>query len=101
MYLPTNRGFDEYYGIPYSVDEGATVWDLQFKYPPLPLVWNTTIIEQAPLKIVKIPKRSRFEQSAPPLHFTPWTMVQRPRRVCWRHARTPAVTCVLFCCLGP
>jgi arylsulfatase A-like enzyme len=35
QYLPTNRGFDEYYGIPYSND----MW-------PRPLMHNTDIIEQ-------------------------------------------------------
>jgi arylsulfatase len=35
QYLPTNRGFDEYYGIPYSND----MW-------PRPLMYNTEVIEQ-------------------------------------------------------
>lgn len=35
QYLPTNRGFDEYFGLPYSND----MW-------PIPLLYNTTIIEQ-------------------------------------------------------
>jgi arylsulfatase len=34
-YLPTNRGFDSYYGVPYSDD-----------MYPLPLIRDTTIIEQ-------------------------------------------------------
>jgi arylsulfatase len=34
-YLPTNRGFDSYYGVPYSVD-----------MDPLPLIRDTTILEQ-------------------------------------------------------
>lgn len=34
-YLPTNRGFDEYYGIPYSVDMHPRV-----------LMHNTQVIEQ-------------------------------------------------------
>ena len=34
-YLPTNRGFDEYFGIPYSND----MW-------PRPLMYNTDVIEQ-------------------------------------------------------
>ena len=33
-YLPTNRGFDSYYGVPYSVD-----------MKPLPLIRDTTILE--------------------------------------------------------
>jgi arylsulfatase A len=35
QYLPTNRGFDEYYGIPYSND----MW-------PRPLMYNADVIEQ-------------------------------------------------------
>lgn len=35
QYLPTNRGFDSYYGVPYSVD-----------MKPLPLIRDTTILEQ-------------------------------------------------------
>src|SRR5579883_297429 len=34
-YLPTNRGFDEFFGVPYSVD-----------MTPLPLTHNTTVIEE-------------------------------------------------------
>jgi arylsulfatase A len=34
-YLPTNRGFDEYFGIPYSND----MW-------PRPLMYNTDVVEQ-------------------------------------------------------
>lgn len=41
-YLPTNRGFDYYYGIPYSNDmDVAKRGD-----PPIPLMRNTKIIEQ-------------------------------------------------------
>lgn len=35
QYLPTNRGFDSFYGVPYSVD-----------MKPLPLMRDTTILEQ-------------------------------------------------------
>lgn len=35
QYLPTNRGFDSYYGVPYSDD-----------MQPLPLIRDTTILEQ-------------------------------------------------------
>ncbi|TPG45452.1 sulfatase [Flavobacterium pectinovorum] len=54
-YWPTNYGFDEFFGIPYSHD----VWpidydgyskvtdakDLRSSFPPLPLISNTTIID--------------------------------------------------------
>lgn len=39
-FLPTSHGFDEYYGIPYSDDMGASAWDYyeSVDRPPLPLV---------------------------------------------------------------
>ncbi len=54
-YWPTNYGFDEFFGIPYSHD----VWpidydgyskvtdakDMRSSFPPLPLISNTTIID--------------------------------------------------------
>ena len=49
-FLPTNNGFDSFFGIPYSNDmrpnpksKGAAR-----KYPPLPLMENTTVIESSP-----------------------------------------------------
>jgi len=35
LYMPTSRGFDQFYGLPYSNDMS-----------PLPLIWNTTVIEE-------------------------------------------------------
>jgi len=44
-FLPTNQGFDEYFGIPYSND----MWPLNprkdYTFPPLPLIENTTAID--------------------------------------------------------
>ncbi len=44
-FLPTNQGFDEYFGIPYSND----MWPLNprkdYTFPPLPLIKNTTTID--------------------------------------------------------
>lgn len=44
-FLPTNQGFDEYFGIPYSND----MWPLNprkdYTFPPLPLIENTTTID--------------------------------------------------------
>ncbi|KAJ8603804.1 hypothetical protein CTAYLR_000219 [Chrysophaeum taylorii] len=45
-YLPTRRGFDEYLGIPYSVDMGRSAWRLDTTQPPLPLLANETVLEQ-------------------------------------------------------
>eukprot|EP00730_Choanoeca_flexa_P001913 TRINITY_DN10837_c0_g1_i1.p1 TRINITY_DN10837_c0_g1~~TRINITY_DN10837_c0_g1_i1.p1 ORF type:complete len:573 (+),score=116.42 TRINITY_DN10837_c0_g1_i1:1152-2870(+) len=52
-YLPTNRGFDSYLGIPFSQDMGLSFWffndlDPVEPYQPtgLPLLNNTEIIEQ-------------------------------------------------------
>lgn len=43
-FLPTNQGFDEYYGIPYSND----MWPLNprkdYTFPPLPLIEDTTTV---------------------------------------------------------
>lgn len=44
-FLPTNQGFDEYFGIPYSND----MWPLNprkdYTFPPLPLIENATTID--------------------------------------------------------
>lgn len=44
-FLPTNQGFNEYYGIPYSND----MWPLNprkdYTFPALPLIENTTVID--------------------------------------------------------
>ena len=45
-FLPTNHGFDEYFGIPYSNDMGRQVNNLD--RPPLPLMRNETPIQQQP-----------------------------------------------------
>jgi arylsulfatase A len=45
-FLPTNYGFDEYFGIPYSNDMGRQVNRLGT--PPLPLVRNDAVIQQQP-----------------------------------------------------
>lgn len=43
-FLPTNQGFDEYFGIPYSND----MWPLNprkdYTFPPLPLIEDTTTV---------------------------------------------------------
>lgn len=45
-FLPTNHGFDEYFGIPYSNDMGRQVNRLDA--PPLPLLRNGEVIQQQP-----------------------------------------------------
>lgn len=55
-YMPTNAGFDEYFGIPFSQDMGYSFWEggwqtgmtpkQPFQPKPLPLVDNVTIVEQ-------------------------------------------------------
>lgn len=60
-FLPTNHGFDTYFGIPYSNDmspnpannprEGANT-----QYPPLPLVRDTTIVEREPDQRQLVPR---------------------------------------------
>src|ERR1043165_2871099 len=44
-YLPTKRGFDEYFGLPYSND----MWPPNgAKYPPLPLYENDKVVQTQP-----------------------------------------------------
>lgn len=45
-FLPTNHGFDEYFGIPFSNDMGRRVGSLQIA--PLPLMRGTEVIQQQP-----------------------------------------------------
>lgn len=45
-FLPTNHGFDEYYGIPYSNDMGPD--EDEPNAPPLPLIENLKVIETNP-----------------------------------------------------
>ena len=50
-YLPTRHGFDAYFGLPYSNDMRPTPdakWLPPRKYPPLPLIEGTTVIETDP-----------------------------------------------------
>lgn len=46
-FLPTNHGFDEYFGIPFSNDMGRQA-DNELKDPPLPLLRNDEVIQQQP-----------------------------------------------------
>eukprot|EP01050_Picozoa_sp_SAG11_P031061 SAG11_NODE_9470_length_908_cov_1.457355_1_plen_95_part_10 len=66
MYLPTNHGFDEYLGIPFSQDMGLSYWFLcngppteagkppacdpgprePFQPAPIPLLANTSVVAQ-------------------------------------------------------
>lgn len=45
QFLPTAHGFDEYFGIPYSVDMGVSAWHSSTD-GPLPLLHNLTVVEQ-------------------------------------------------------
>ena len=54
--LPYFRGFDEYFGIPYSVDMGYTPWDSGDKGDVLPLLDNTSIVEQ-PVDLSKLSEK--------------------------------------------
>lgn len=55
-FLPTNYGFDHYYGLPYSNDMGrqrrlwnnATMDEIDRNYPPLPLVEDKEVIQEQP-----------------------------------------------------
>ncbi len=45
-FLPTNHGFDEYFGLPYSNDMGRQTTNLEA--PPLPLLRNGEVAQQQP-----------------------------------------------------
>lgn len=44
-FLPTNQGFDEYYGIPYSNDMWPNHAQSKNYYPPLPLIQNNKVVD--------------------------------------------------------
>ena len=44
--MPTGHGFDQYFGIPYSVDMGKSAWRPGNDFPPLPLVAQDAVVEQ-------------------------------------------------------
>jgi arylsulfatase len=44
-FLPTNQGFDEFYGIPYSNDMWPNHPQTKNYYPPLPLFYNEKVID--------------------------------------------------------
>ena len=49
-FLPTNHGFDHYFGLPYSNDMGRQVDSppINIDYPPLPLLVDGEVVEQQP-----------------------------------------------------
>ena len=47
-FLPTNFGFDEYFGIPYSNDMGRQANYLPQFFPPLPLMRNIEVAQEQP-----------------------------------------------------
>jgi arylsulfatase A len=50
-FLPTNHGFDSYFGLPYSNDMNPPRWwnaRLGFSFPPLPLMQDDDVIEIDP-----------------------------------------------------
>jgi len=53
-FLPTNHGFDHFFGLPYSNDMGRQIGDVpledrdRIKTPPLPLLLDTEVLEQQP-----------------------------------------------------
>ena len=44
-FLPTQQGFDQYFGLPYSNDMWPRHPEERFDFPPLPLIKNQTIID--------------------------------------------------------
>ena len=59
QFLPTNHGFDLYFGIPYPNDHGperTNSNNQKAPFPPIPLYRNTKIVEQ-PAKLATLPDR--------------------------------------------
>ena len=97
QFLPPSRGFDSYFGIPYSDDMGASAWNyyISADRPPLPLLSNFDIIEQ-PTDLNKLTDRyvnasATFiaEQSAA---TTPWLLY-----MAFNHVHTPDFASKKFC----
>lgn len=86
-FMPLGHGFDQYYGIPYSPDMGASAWNKRGKFPPLPLVHGNTAIEQ-PTDLNKLSTRyvayaDRFIRNStaagnPFLLYLAWNHVHDP-----------------------
>jgi len=45
QFLPTQQGFDDFFGVPYSDDMTARTWTDGTTWPPLPLMENESVIE--------------------------------------------------------
>lgn len=90
QFLPTSHGFDEYFGIPYSVDMGNSAWassgytKIQV---PLPLLHNKTVIEQ-PVNLNTLEKRYA-EKASDFIHKS--AAAQKPFLIylAWSHAHVP------------
>lgn len=63
QYLPTNNGFDEFYGIPYSHDMGPWNWNKANNYPLLPLIRGIQKIDEIEYKDLDILTRILTEYS--------------------------------------
>eukprot|EP00662_Eupelagonemidae_sp_cell21_P026912 gene26913-4433_t len=101
--LPTARGFDDYFGIPFSCDMGISAWRYSnksappFAARPLPLLNGTDIIEQ-PANLATISTRYvdaslRFAQRArdagkPFLIYLAWNHVHNPNFAAAAHCNT-------------
>ena len=47
-FLPTNFGFDEYFGIPFSNDMGRQANHIPQRFPPLPLLRDKEVVQEQP-----------------------------------------------------
>ena len=97
-FLPTRQGFDEFFGIPYSHDiHPQHPRQQHFKFPPLPLLENETVVEMDPdadyltrritenaVKFIDANKDAPFFLYVPhpiphsPLHVSPPFMADAP-----------------------
>ena len=91
--LPTQRGFDRYFGIPFSCDMGISAWEFRnhssppFQARPLPLLNQSTVVEQ-PTNLATLSERyvaaalgfiaEAKAASKPFLLYMPWNHVHSP-----------------------
>ena len=108
-YLPHSRGYDRYFGIPYSCDMGESAWGAKhrqdpFQSVPLPLLNNTaghrTVVAEQPADLRTLSSRyaafgASFikEQAAAK---QPWFLFMS-----WNHVHTPQFANPQFCQSSP
>mmetsp|Transcript_105019 Transcript_105019/g.203382 ORF Transcript_105019/g.203382 Transcript_105019/m.203382 type:complete len:594 (-) Transcript_105019:78-1859(-) len=97
QFLPTSHGFDEYFGIPYSVDMGNSAWAPIYGklQAPLPLLHNETVVEQ-PVNLNTL--EARYVQKVKEF-VNATTSARQPFLVylAWSHVHVPNFVAPNYC----